>query len=118
MSIGPNQHGTWGRDGAKYGKLPDTTIFGVDQLDPIGPWRDVEATGFTEVEQHRPGSVQEGEDAQLTARGNQVEIRHAAAEQRVSLTEVVMDVKAGHHRRDPLPRLVQAQQLGHRVAQR
>jgi hypothetical protein len=36
--------------------------FGVDQLNAICPWSAVEAAGLTEVESHRPGIVQEGED--------------------------------------------------------
>ena len=48
---------------------------------------------------------------------HQVQVGHAAPEQRVPLAEVVVDVQAGHHRADPLGRLVQAQQLSHGVAQ-
>jgi hypothetical protein len=57
MSVGPNQHGSWGSDRAKYRKLPNTSMFSVDQLNSIRPWRDVKAAGLTEVEQHRPGCV-------------------------------------------------------------
>ena len=92
-------------------------VFGVDQLDPVRPWSDVEAAGLTEVEEHRPGVVQQGEYPQRAVGGDQVEIGHAAPEQRVSLTEVVVNVQAGHHRGEPLARLVHAQQLGHGVAQ-
>ena len=42
-----------------------TNVFGVDKLNPICPWRDVEAAGLTEVEEHRPGIVQQCEDSQL-----------------------------------------------------
>ena len=75
------------------------TYVGVDQLNPIRPWRDVEAAGLAEVEQHRPGIVQQGEDPQRAVGGDQVEIGHAASEQRVSLAEVVMNVQTGHHPR-------------------
>ena len=37
-------------------------------LNAICPWSDVEAAGLTEVEQHRPGIVQQGEDPQRAAR--------------------------------------------------
>ena len=73
--------------------------------------------GSTEVEQHRPGIVQQGEDPQRAVGGDQVEIGHAASEQRVALAQVVMDVQTGHHRGESLTRLVHAQQLGHGVAQ-
>ena len=65
-------------------KLPRTSVLGVDQLNPIRPWSDIEAAGLAEVEQHRPGLVQQSEDPQRAVGGNQVEIGHAAAEQRVS----------------------------------
>jgi hypothetical protein len=55
--------------------------------------------------------VQEAEHPYRAAGGDQVEIGHAAAQQRVSLTEVVVDVEAGDHPGEPLAGLVQAQQL-------
>ena len=61
--------------------------------------------------------MQQGEDPQRAVGGDQVEIGHAAPEQRVSLAEVVMDVQTGHHRGEPLARLVHAEQLGHGLAQ-
>jgi hypothetical protein len=62
-------------------KLPRTNVLGADQLNAIRPWSDVEA-GLTEVDEHRPGIVQQGEDPQRTFGGDQVEIGHAAPEQR------------------------------------
>ena len=62
--------------------------------------------------------MQQGEDPQRAVGGDQVEIGHAASEQRVALAEVVVDVQAGHHRAEPSARLVHAQELGHAVAQR
>ncbi len=47
----------------------------------------------------------------------QVEVRHAPPEQRVPLSEVVVDVETGEHPGDAFARLVQGQQLGHRVAE-
>ena len=38
-------------------------VLGVDELDAVRPRRDVEAAGLAEVEQHRPGVVQQREDA-------------------------------------------------------
>jgi hypothetical protein len=35
----------------------------VDQLNPICPRRDVEAAGLAEVDEYRPGTVQQGEKA-------------------------------------------------------
>ena len=49
VSVGPNQHGSGSSDGAEYRKLQDTNVFGVDQLNPIRPWSDVEAAGLTEL---------------------------------------------------------------------
>jgi hypothetical protein len=73
---------------------PRTNIFDADQLDPIRPRRDVEAAGMTEVEEHGPGTVQQGGYPQRSARGHQVEIGHAAPEQWMSLAEVVVNVQA------------------------
>ena len=89
----------------------------VDQLNPIRPWSDVEAAGLTEVEQDRPGIVQQGEDPERAIGGDQVEIGHAASEQRVSLAEVVVDVQTEHHRREASARLVRHEELGNGVAQ-
>ena len=60
MSVGSNQHGSGRSDCAKYRKLPETSVFAVDQLNPIRPWGDVEAAGLIEVEYHRAGIVQQG----------------------------------------------------------
>src|SRR5207244_100783 len=76
---------------ANYRKLPGTSIGCVDQLNSIRPRRDVEAAGRTEVEQHRPGMVQQSEDPQRAVGSDQVEIGHTVPEQRVSLAEVVMN---------------------------
>ena len=103
---------TWPRAGSSHSPAYVASI-----LNPICPWSDVEAAGLTEVEEHRPGLVQQGEDPHRAVGGDQVEIGHAASEQRVSLAQVVVDVQAGHHRGESFPRLVHAQQLGHGVAQ-
>ena len=50
ISVGPDQHGGGSSDRAECRKLPRTDVFGVDQLNPIRPWSDVEAAGLTEVE--------------------------------------------------------------------
>ena len=73
---------------------------------------------FAEAEQDRLGLVQQGEHPQRTLRGDQVEIGYAAPEQRVSLTEFVVDVQSGHHRDVPRAWLVHAQQIGDDLAQR
>src|SRR5205085_540749 len=83
------------------------------QLDSIRPGRDVKTAGFTEVEEHGPGVVQQGEHARGTVGGVHVEVGHAPPEQRVSLSEVVVDVETGDHRGDVPARLVHAQQFGH-----
>ena len=66
ISVRPNQHGAGSRDRPECRKLPRTDVLGVDQPDPICPRSDVEAAGLAEVEQHRPGIVQQGEDPQRT----------------------------------------------------
>jgi hypothetical protein len=66
---------------------------------PGQPTSDVEAAGLTEVEQHRPGVVQQLEDPQRAVGGHEVEIGHAASEQRVPLAEVVVDVQPGDRSR-------------------
>ena len=58
----------------------------------------VEAAGLTEVEEHRPGIAQQSEDPGRAVGGEEVEIGHAAPEQRVSLAEVVMNAQTGHLR--------------------
>src|SRR5713226_9496382 len=86
MSVGPDQHGSGSSDLANDRELPHAIVPGVDQPDSICPRRNVEPAGFTEVEEHGPGVVQQGEDARWTVRGMQVEVGHAPPEQRVSLS--------------------------------
>src|SRR5215813_9037491 len=112
MSVGPDQHGVRSSDRAKHRKLPWTSTSRLDQPDPIRPWGDVEAASRTEVEQDRPGIVQQREHAQRTTCGNEVEIGHATPEQRMSLAEVVANIQTGDHRGEPLARLVHSEELG------
>jgi len=56
LSVGTNQSGGGSRDGPDRRKLPRTHVFGVDQLNAIRPWSDVEAAGLTEVEEHSTGA--------------------------------------------------------------
>src|ERR1700681_1470569 len=118
MSIGPDQHGSRSGDPAKRWNFPHAVVFGVDQLDPIRPRSDVEAAWLAEVEQHRPGIVEQGEYSQRAVVGDQVEIGHAASEQWMSLAEIVMNVQTGHHRGESSARLVHAEELGHCFAER
>src|SRR5512133_3949096 len=50
VSIGSDQYCSGGCYLPQDRKLPIAGIFGVDQLNPICPWSDVEAAGLTEVE--------------------------------------------------------------------
>ena len=118
MPVGPDQHGGGSGDRAEYRKFPWAGVFGVDQPDPVRPGRDVVAARLAEVEQHGPGVVQQGEDPYRAAGGDQVEIGHAAPEQRVPFAEVVMNVQSGAPRAVPLAGLVHAQQFGHGLAKR
>ena len=77
-------------------------------LHPIRPRSDVEGARLTEIEQDGSGRVEQGEHAPRAAFGDDVEIGHAAAEQRVALAEVVVNVEARHHRREVSARLVHA----------
>src|SRR5947209_12174077 len=87
MSVGSDQHGRGSSDLAKDRELPHARMLGVYEPDSIRPRRNVETAGFTEVEEHGPGVVQQGEHARGTVRGMQVEIGHAPPEQRVSVSE-------------------------------
>ena len=84
ISVGPDQHGGGSAHRADYRKTPFANIFRIGQLNATGPWTDVDAAGLTEVQQHRPGVVQQGEYAQRAVGGEEIEIGHAASEQRVS----------------------------------
>ena len=106
VSVGPDQDGGGSGDRAEHRKLPSAGILSIDQLDPVGPWSDVEAAGLTEVEQHRLGVVQQLEDPERAVGGHEVQIGHAASEQRVSLAEVVVDVQPGDDPGEPFARLV------------
>jgi len=59
VSVGPNQTSDGSRDRPDCRKLPRTHVCGVDQMNAIRPRTDVEAAGLTEVEEHRPGIVQQ-----------------------------------------------------------
>src|SRR5262249_27701249 len=73
--------------------------------------------GAPEVEEHRPSVVEQREHARGTLGGAQVQVGHAATEQWVSVSQVVVDIETGDHPGEPLARLVHAQQLGHGVAE-
>jgi len=88
VSIGPDQHRGRGWHGAEVWKLPVASMLSVEQLNAICPGTDVEGAGFAKVEEHRPGIVEQGEDAQGAVGGDQVEVGHAASEQGVFLAEV------------------------------
>src|SRR4030088_2649967 len=66
MSVGSDQHGRGSSDLAKDRELPHARMLGVDEPDSIRPRRNVETAGFTEVEEHWPGGVQQGEYARGT----------------------------------------------------
>jgi hypothetical protein len=110
MAVGPNHHGSGSGDLSDSRKLPLANTLGVDQLNAICPSSDVEAARLTEVEEHRPGLVQQGEHPQRAVAGDQVEIRHAPSEQRVSVAEVVVNVQAGHLSGHSSPRLVHGEE--------
>src|ERR1700730_16605276 len=61
MSVGSDQHGRGRSDLREDREPPDARMLGVDEPDSIRPRRNVETAGFTEVEEHGPGVVQQGE---------------------------------------------------------
>ena len=64
MPVRSDQNGRGSLDLAQDGKLPHAFVLGVDQPD-ARPGRKVETTGFTEVEEHGAGVVQEREHARV-----------------------------------------------------
>ena len=117
MTVWPNQHGSGSRNCAEDRKLPRAGIFGVDRPDPIRPRSDVEVPGLAEIEQYRPGIVQQVGYPQRTICGVQLEIGHAASEHGMPIAEVVVNVQTRHHRGEPLARPVHTQQFGQGVPQ-
>jgi hypothetical protein len=77
----------------------------------------IDPAGLTEVEEHWPGIVQQRVDAQRAIGGDQVEIGHPTADQGVAVADVVVNVQAGHHRRESPAGLVHLEQLRHDLAQ-
>jgi hypothetical protein len=73
-------------------------------LDAIRPWSDLEAPRLSEVEQYRPGVVQQSEEPHRPVCGDQVEIGHAASQQGVSLIELVPKIETGHPAGESLAR--------------
>src|SRR5690606_16241567 len=88
----------------------------IDQMNPIRPGCNIEAARFTKVEQHRTSTVQQREYAPGTVCGTDVEVGHAPSEQRMSLSEVVVNIEAGNHRGNPPAWFVHAEQFGDGVA--
>ncbi len=77
--------------------------------------RPISSSGSSEVEQHRPGFVQQLEDAERACRRHEVEIGHPAPEQGMPVAEVVADVEARCESRDPPTRFVHLRELGDQV---
>jgi hypothetical protein len=63
MPVGSDHHGRGRSDLAQDREFPHAIVPGVDVPDSIRPRRNVETAGFTEVEEHGPGVVQQGEYA-------------------------------------------------------
>src|ERR1041385_6337855 len=99
-------------------EAPRTRVFRIDQLNAIGPWRDIDAAALTELEQHGTGLVEQRKNSQPALDGVDVEIGHAASVQRVSVAQVVMDVETGHLSGQTCARPVHADELGNDIAQR
>ena len=61
VAVGSDQHRGRSRDLAQHREFPRAMVHGVDQLDPVGPWRRVETPGPAEVEEYRTRGVQQAE---------------------------------------------------------
>src|SRR3954471_3948120 len=61
--------------------------------------------------------VQQRKESQRTINGEQIEIGHAASEQRVPFAEIVMNAQRGHLGGNTPARFVHAEELGHDLAQ-
>ena len=90
MAVGSDQHGRGRSNFAEDRELPQASMRGIDEPDAIRPRSKVETAGFTEVEEHGPGVVQQREHARRTVDSLQIEVGHAPPEQRVRVTEVVV----------------------------
>jgi len=113
VAVGPDQHRRGRRDHPDQRQLPRTGGRRGHGSNAIRPRAAFEvATWYREVEQHRPGVVQQVEDPRRPVGGDEVEIRHPAAEQRVSVAEVVAHVQARHDRRVVPAWFVHREQLG------
>ena len=62
--------------------------------------------------------MQQCEDAKRSVSRDQVEIGHAATDQRVAFAEIVPDAQAGHLRGELSARFIDHKELGHDVPQR
>src|SRR5579875_3462548 len=82
-----------GVDDPEDRELPRPAERGIDGVDPVMPPVDGERPGLTEVQEQPAGTVQEGEEPGLASDSHQVEVRHAAAEERVAFSEVVADIE-------------------------
>jgi hypothetical protein len=69
MPVGSDHHGRGRSDLAKDRELPHAIVLGADQPDSMRPRRNVETAGLTEVEEHGPGVVQQGEYGVPVANG-------------------------------------------------
>src|SRR5689334_16201233 len=99
-------------------KLPRPLVLRIDRLDAVVPWRDVDVSALSEVDQDRSRMMHQREYTYRTVRGRQIEIRHATAKQWMSLAKIVMNAEAGHFGRHALPRFVDAEQLGDEISER
>lgn len=91
--VGSDQHGR-GRNDRRDRELPHAIVLGVDEADSIRPRGDVYAAGFTEVESTSRASCSRV-NRRVGPSAVQVEVGHAPPEQRVSVSEVVVDVQTG-----------------------
>jgi hypothetical protein len=80
-------------DRPDHRQLPRACVPSIDRLHAICPGSDVEVPRLPEVEKHRPGLVEQGENPHRPIVRDQLEIRHAASQKRVSLSKIVMKIK-------------------------
>ncbi len=118
MAVGPDQHRKRSSDCPDDRQHPLACIGRLDQSHSIGPRRDVNPAGLTQVQQHRARVVQLGEDARAASGGLHVEVWHTPTEQWMSSADVVVNVEPTQHPGEVPARLVHAQQLTQLLPQR
>src|SRR4051794_37540136 len=106
MAVWSDQHRRGSGDLAEKGQLPGALVLSVVEAHPRCPTTDIEAARVTEVQQHRPGLVQQREHTRRAFSGVEVEVGHPPTDQWMPLADLVVHVETGDHRCNAPPRLL------------